>query len=121
AFLGRHADLFRALPTWTLRLVFPRSIAHAYATLQAVVRDELESPLHPHTVEELQWYFGQLRAMPNGRVRPSDERFIRAADAFERPRFYRLYRQWLKDGDRVLDSVSSTAISDALASGAGRV
>ena len=54
-----------------------------------VVRDELESPLHHRTVEELQWYFEQLRAIPNARVRPTDERFMRAADAFERPRFYR--------------------------------
>jgi hypothetical protein len=121
AFLGRHADLFRALPLWTLRLVFPRSIAHAYATLQTVVRDELESPLHTHTIEELKWYFGQLRATPNARIRPTDERFERAAEAFERPRFYRLFRPWLKDGEGVLESVSSTVLSDALAAGAGRV
>jgi hypothetical protein len=47
AFLGRHAELFRALPAWTLRLVFPRSLAHAYGGFQAVVREELESPLDP--------------------------------------------------------------------------
>jgi len=56
AFLGRHADLFRTLPFWTLRLLFPRSIADAYPGLQSVVRDELESPLHARTVEELRWY-----------------------------------------------------------------
>ena len=121
AFLVRHAELFRRLPFWTLRLVLPRSIAHAYAGLQTVVRDELESPLHARTVEELKWYFEQLRATPNARLRPADERFEKAADAFERPRFYCLYRQWLKEGDGALDSVSSTVISEALASGAGRV
>jgi hypothetical protein len=121
AFLGRHAELFRTLPFWTVRLVFPDGIAHAYAGLQAVVRDELESPLLAHTVEELKWYFGQLRATPNVRIRPADERFERASEAFERPRFYRLYRQWLKEGDSALDAVSSTLLSDALASGAGRV
>jgi hypothetical protein len=121
AFLGRHAELFRTLPLWTLRLVLPHQIAHAYAGLQAVVRDELESPLHAHTVEELKWYFGLLRATPNIRTRHVDERFVRASGAFERPRFYRLYRQWLKEGDGALDTVSSTVISDALASGAGRV
>ena len=47
AFLGRHAELFRTLPLWTLRMVIPHQIAHAYAGLQAVVRDQLESPLHP--------------------------------------------------------------------------
>jgi hypothetical protein len=121
AFLRRHAALFETLPSWALRLVFPRALEHAYAGLQTVIRDELESPLHPHTVEELKWYFEQLRAMPNPRFRPTDERFLRAADAFERPRFYPLYRRWLKEGDRALDGVSSTVISDALASGVSRV
>ena len=121
AFLNRHAELFRTLPFWTLRLVFPRPIAHAYEGLQAVVRDELESPLQAHTVEELKWYFGQLRPTPNARIRPADERFERASEAFERPRFYRLYRQWLKEGDSTLDAVSSTVLSEVLASGAGRV
>jgi hypothetical protein len=73
------------------------------------------------TVEGLKWYFGQLRAMPNVRVRPADEGFERALEAFERPRFHRLYRQWLKEGDSALDGVSSTLLGDALASGAGRV
>jgi hypothetical protein len=100
----RHADLLRTLPLWTLRLVFPRlvfphQIAHAYARLEAIVHDELKSPLHPHTVEELKWYFGQLRATPRVRTNHTDERFERASEAFERPRYYRLYRQWLKDGD----------------------
>lgn len=58
--------------------------------------------------------------MPNPRFRPTDEHFLQAADAFERPRFYPLYRRWLKEGDRALDGVSSTVISDALASGVGR-
>jgi hypothetical protein len=121
AFLGRHAELFRTLPLWTLRLVFPHQIAHAYAGLQAVVRDELESPLHPHTVEELKWYFGKLRETPNARTSHTDDRLTRAVGTFERPPFYRLYRQWIKEGDGALDTVSSTVISDALASGAGRV
>jgi hypothetical protein len=55
------------------------------------------------------------------RTHRTDERFLRASEAFGRPRSYRLYRQWLKEGDGALDGVSSTLSSDALASGAGRV
>jgi hypothetical protein len=120
-FLRRHAPLFQVLPSWTLRLVFPRAIAHAYGGLQTVIHDEFESPLQPHTVEELMWYFEQRRTMPSTGLGRADERFVRAADAFERPRFYPIYRQWLKVGDRALDDVSSMGISEALASGAGRV
>jgi hypothetical protein len=110
------------LPAWTLRLVFPRSLAHAYGAFQAVVREEFESPLHAHTVGELKWYFEQLRTLPTDRLRwPADERLERASEAFERPRFYRLYQHWLRDGDGALDGVSSSVISEALASGAGRL
>src|SRR5260370_14486949 len=59
--------------------------------------------------------------MPNTGLGRADERFIRAADAFEHPRFYPVYRQWLKVGDRALEDVSSTGLSEALTSGAGRV
>lgn len=121
AFLRRHAPLFERLPSWTLQLVLPRAVAHAYAGFQTVIHDEFESPLHAHTVEELRWYFEQVRAVPRPESRPSDERFLRAADAFERPRFYPLYKRWLKEGDGALEDVSSTVIGDALAAGVGRV
>jgi hypothetical protein len=34
--------------------------------------------------------------------------------AFERPRFHRLYRQWMKEGDGALHGISSTMIRDAV-------
>jgi hypothetical protein len=121
AFLERHASLLRSLPFWTIRLVLPRQLAHAYGAYQAVVRDEWESPLHARTVEELKWYFEQLQATPNACLGLGTERLEKAARAFERPRFYRLRRRWLREGDRALDDVSSALISEALASGAGRL
>jgi hypothetical protein len=54
-------------------------------------------------------------------ARGSDERLEDAAQAFEKPRFYRLYRRWLRDGDHALFDVTSAVISDALAAGTGRV
>jgi hypothetical protein len=121
-FLDRHRELLACVPPWTLRLVFPRPLAHVYGAYQSVVREEWDSPLHPRTVEELKWYFEQLRVTSSARVRPgSDERLDRAAQAFERPRFSRLYRRWLRDGDHALADVSSAVISEALAAGAGRV
>jgi hypothetical protein len=120
-FLDRHRELLACLPSWTLRLVFLRQFAHVYEAYQAVVREEWESPLHPRSVEELMWYFERRREM-NGRIRRgSDERLDRAAQAFERPRFYRLYGRWLRGGDQTLADLTSTAISDALAAGRGRV
>jgi hypothetical protein len=121
-FVDRHSQLLRCVPSWTLRLVFLQQLAHVYGAYQAVVREECESPLHPQTVEELKWYFEQLRTTSSARVRPgSDERLDRGAQPFERPRFYRLYRRWLRDGDQALADVSSAVMGEALAAGAGRV
>jgi hypothetical protein len=121
-FVDRHSQLLRCVPSWTLRLVFPRPFAHVYGAYQSAVREEWDSPLHRRTVEELKWYFEQRRATSSARVRlGSGERLDRAVQAFERPRFSRLYRRWLRDGDHALADVSSAVISEALATGAGRV
>ena len=62
-FLQDHVPLLRLAPTWTLRLVFPRPLDRVYDAYQAVIRDELESPIHPGIVRELQKYFeGRRRA-----------------------------------------------------------
>ena len=40
---------------------------------------------------------------------------------FSSPRFEALYRRWLKHGDVVFEGLTSSALADALTSGAGRV
>lgn len=49
AFLQRHAELFRALPIWTVRLVLPPYVAPLASSLEAVVRDELAKSQSPVT------------------------------------------------------------------------
>ena len=118
---GVTRPCFRAFPPGRCGWCSPaRSRARTEGFL-TVVRDELESPLHPRTIEELKRYFEHVRGTRNATLRLSDERVIRAAEAFERPRFYSLYRRWLKEGEQALESVSSALISEALAAGAGRV
>lgn len=56
-FLQTHASLLRVAPTWTIRIVFPRPLDHAYEAYQAVIHEELESPLHSATIGELQSHF----------------------------------------------------------------
>jgi hypothetical protein len=122
AFLGRHAALLSSVPAWTLRVVLPRVMAQSYEGIQRVVADEWETPLHPHTIDDLNWYFQQRRNLPVGHFpNPVDERFERAAIAFQGCRFDRLYRRWLRRGVGALSDSASTTISEALASGSGRV
>jgi len=51
-FLQARAALLRAVPEWTLRLVFPRPVDRAYEAYQTVIREELETPL-PSIAEAL--------------------------------------------------------------------
>jgi hypothetical protein len=122
AFLQRHADLLRALPEWTLRLLFLRHTGRVMASYQAAARDELTARFSPDTLNELKWYFEQRRTAKEDRTRSaSDERFWQAARTFSTARCRRLYRRWMMDGDAAVDLVSSTAITDALARGTGRI
>ncbi len=116
AFLERHAELFRALPAWTIRLVVPSHKTRLISLYQAAFREQLTSPLRPLVLEELRWYFQARRARPKG----NHERFDQAVRAFSPPRFRALYKAWLEHGEPVLRATLSTALQDAVARGTGR-
>lgn len=124
AFLQRHAELLRALPSWTLRLLVPRHLAYVQSAYVAAFHQELASPLRLSVIEELQWFFGERRRMA-GVIAAADsrepDRFARISRAFGHPRYRRLYRAWEADGDRALDGLSSGALADAIARGSGRI
>lgn len=120
AFLHRHAELLRALPTWSIRLLLPQHVAPAVTRYRGAFRDELAAPLSAATVDELRWYFSERRAADSGRVRPT-LRQERARRACASPRFRALYDAWVRSGDRVLDAARSPVLADALARGTGRL
>jgi hypothetical protein len=121
-FLGRHAALLRALPAWTLRIVVPPHFPDIAQRSKQVVWNQLLTPLRTETIDELRWYFEQLRSHPTpSRSDDLDERFYEAREAFSAPRFKALYRAWKQDGEPALASAGSRAISDAVDAGAGRV
>jgi hypothetical protein len=120
-FLHCHAPLLRALPKWTLRVLLPKELAEAAESCQAAVRRELASPLRPAVIDELRWYFEQLKdASAIERRSMLDARFERRHRAFAAPRFGLLYRAWLRDGELALQGAASNAIGDALGRGDGR-
>ena len=122
AFVQRHADLLRALPGWTLRVLFQKGIAGAIADFESAARPELTATLRPEMLTELRWYFERLRNTTNPRALSfEDEEFRRHRAAFDTPRFRQLYRRWSSDGDSVFDAVSSPAIAEALERGTGRI
>jgi hypothetical protein len=121
AYLQRHGELLRALPCWTIRLLLPSYVAPVSSSFENVVRDELATPLSAETFDELRWYFDRCRLAAATRTKVSDARFRRTERAFAGTRFRLLYRRWLADGDAALEVVTSPAIRDSLARGAGRI
>jgi hypothetical protein len=123
SFLQTHVELLRVAPTWTIKIVFPRPLDHAYDAYQAVVHEELESPLHPVNISELQSYFElRLEAARGEPMHPLNQGFLRKGhEVFAAARFSAMYHRWLRHRDVVFAGPSSPAIAEALNSGRGRV
>lgn len=121
AFLQRHAELLRALPFWTVRLLVPKHLADSQSAYRSAFHQELASPLRLSLIEELQWFFHEQRRLARGTGLIDQDRFERLTVAFSAPRYRRLYRGWLTDGDRALDGLSSGVLADAIARGTGRM
>jgi hypothetical protein len=115
-FLHRHGELLRAVAEWEIRLVMPHPEPSSAAYHEAF-RDEVARPLALSTVDELTWYFRQVRASSA----TSPERMRRARREFGAPRYRALYRTWQTVGDRVLQATTSRVLADAVAHGRGRL
>lgn len=123
-FLLRHADLFRALPKWTLRLLVPAHFTEAADAFLSAARQELAAPLRSSVVDELRWYFNERQ-----RINGSDDnsrsvdpaRYQRVRRAFGAPRYRVLYRTWTRVGDRAVNALQSRVLADALERKTGRI
>jgi hypothetical protein len=121
-FLERHAPLLRALRAWTLRIVVPPHLPGIAQRSKQVVWNQLLTPLRSEVIDELRWYFGQVRThSAPSRCADLDERFFLAREAFSPPRFKALYRIWKQDGDRALANLGSPALYTAVTAAAGQV
>ncbi len=111
-FLIRHAELFRYLHTWTIRLLVPRRFRRSVALYKAAVREELWMPVNPSVSKALETYFPERQAQC-GHLGDPDDRYIR--EEFRRqgmPKIQALYRAWRREGDRVLWRAHSTTLRD---------
>jgi len=121
AFVQRHADLLKALPGWTLRLVLPQQLADSAARFESAVRDEL-TPFRPALLAKLKWYFAKRRSTPNPRALSlEDPEFWQHQAAFSSPRFQQLYGRWLTDGDTAFEALGSPANIETLERGTGKI
>lgn len=120
AFLQRHAELLRALPSWRIRLLIPGHLREARDAYLAAVRQELATPLRPATADELRWFFECQENLPTGHG-GDPARLASARQAFGSPRYRVLYRAWLRDRRSAIDGTVSSVLADAIKRGAGQV
>ena len=121
AFLHRHAELFRALPEWELRLLVPRHLTESAPVFEAAARQELAMPLRLDDANELGWFFRQRRMLDNEGVVDDRKRFRSAVRQFHAPRYRAMYRLWKKEGDALLHATVSRVLGDALARRTGLI
>lgn len=121
-FLLRHAELLRALPSWTLQLLVPTHCADATDAYLTAARQELASPLRPAVVEELRWYFAERRRLETtGGDSMDPGRYQRLRKGFGAPRYSVLYRTWRHVGEPAVAALESRALADALERRTGRI
>lgn len=116
-FLERHAELWRSLPAWRIRLLVPSHKAGAMPLYRAAFHEQLGSPLRMSVVDDVRWYFEARRQQR----RDNPERFDQAVRALSAPRFQALYRAWAERGEAVLDGALSGTLADAIARGTGEL
>ena len=121
-FLQRHAELLSGLPAWTVRVALPAHLAkHGQGFLQNAW-NQLASPMREPVLNELRWYFEQLRDGRSAARSVADQRrFKTSVRAFSERRIPAMYHAWRQDGEAALTVIGSTAISSALDSGAGKI
>jgi hypothetical protein len=120
-FLIRHAELFRFLHHWTVRLLLPRRFRKAAALYKAALREELWTPLNPSVSKALETYFRE-RQEQGGHLGDPADRYI--AQEFRKqgmPKIHALYRAWRRSGDQVLWQSCSTCLRDGFSYGRSAV
>jgi hypothetical protein len=121
-FLVGHTALLRMASPWTLRIVFPQPLRRVMEAYQAVVHEELESPLQAAEIYDLKRYFFHRRRATDLSAIPEALRAFlkRCAQVFGGARFTHLYKRWLTEDEAALEPVP-IVIPEALATGRARV
>jgi hypothetical protein len=113
-FILRHLELFNALGFWTVRVLFPRSLAGSMKAYEKAAYELLTKPLTPSETEELIWFFRQPKFLALA-VSASDRARVQAARrAFRSPRFAAIRRHWIAEGNRAVFLAASPVARDTL-------
>jgi hypothetical protein len=113
-FILRHLELLNALGFWTIRVLFPRSLATSMDAYWNAAHELLTKPLRLPQTEELTWFLRQPQ-MPEQDTSAADRaRLQTARKAFRGPRFAAIRRHWLAEGNRAVFLAASPVARDTL-------
>ena len=113
-FILRHLELLNALGFWTIRVLFPRSLAASMKAYEKAAYELLTKPLPPSETEELIWFFQQPELLALAASASDPARLQAARRSFRSPRFAAIRRHWIAEGDRGVFLAASPIARDTL-------
>ena len=120
-FILRHLELLNALGFWTIRVLFPRSLAGSMEAYRKAAHEFLTKPLTPSQTEELTWFLRQPQPLESD-VSVGDRARLQAARrAFRSPRFAAIRRHWIAEGNRAVFLAASPVARDTFDRGRASV
>jgi hypothetical protein len=111
-FILRHLELLNALGFWTIRVLFPRSLAASMETYSGAAYELLKKPLTPSQTEELIWFLRQPQSLALDASVADRARLQAARRAFRSPRFAAIRRHWIAEGSRAVFLAASPVARD---------
>lgn len=113
-FILRHLELLNALGFWTIRVLFPRSLAGSMEAYTKAAYELLTKPLTSSQAEELIWFLRQPQPLALDASVADRTRLQVARRAFRSPRFAAIRRHWIAEGSRAVFLAASPVPRDAL-------
>jgi hypothetical protein len=113
-FILRHLELLNALGFWTIRVLFPRSLAGSMEAYTKAAYELLTKPLTPSQAEELIWFLRQPQPLGLDASVADRTRLQAARTALRSPRFSAIRRQWIAEGNRAAFLAASPVPRDTL-------
>lgn len=113
-FVLRHLDLLNALGFWTIRVLFPRSLAGSMEAYWKSAHEVLTKPLTPSQAEELIWFLRQPQPLALDASVADQARLHTARRAFRSPRIAAIRRHWIAEGNRAVFLAASPVARDTL-------
>lgn len=113
-FILRHLELLNALGFWTIRVLFPRSLAGSMEAYGKAAYELLTKPLTPSQTEELIWFVRQQQPIALDTSDADRTRLHAARRAFRSPRFAAIRRHWIAEGNRAVFLAASPVAGDTL-------